>query len=187
MQDVLLNRGADPPHGIGGETEATLRIEALHRLHHADVAFRHQLGQRQAIAAVAHRDLRHQAKMGGHQLVRCLGVAALAPCLGEHVLLVPLQHGELANLLQVAAEIAFRNENRNLCCHVATPRAVADRKKWGRSEEHTSELQSLMRISYAVFCLKKKIKKLTLKSATNKQQHTTYIKYSKYDNLQIKH
>src|SRR3546814_2127328 len=27
-----------------------------------------------------------------------------------------------------------------------------------RSEEHTSELQSLMRISYAVFCLKKKIK-----------------------------
>src|SRR3546814_5171813 len=29
---------------------------------------------------------------------------------------------------------------------------------WGRSEEHTSELQSLMRISYAVFCLKKKIK-----------------------------
>src|SRR3546814_10274864 len=32
----------------------------------------------------------------------------------------------------------------------------------GRSEEHTSELQSLMRISYAVFCLKKK----------NKQKHT---------------
>src|SRR3546814_4214559 len=29
--------------------------------------------------------------------------------------------------------------------------------RW-RSEEHTSELQSLMRISYAVFCLKKKIK-----------------------------
>src|SRR3546814_10798921 len=29
----------------------------------------------------------------------------------------------------------------------------------GRSEEHTSELQSLMRISYAVFCLKKKIQK----------------------------
>src|SRR3546814_12370763 len=28
-----------------------------------------------------------------------------------------------------------------------------------RSEEHTSELQSLMRISYAVFCLKKKINK----------------------------
>src|SRR3546814_6323593 len=33
-----------------------------------------------------------------------------------------------------------------------------DRAKLMRSEEHTSELQSLMRISYAVFCLKKKNK-----------------------------
>src|SRR3546814_6357429 len=33
-----------------------------------------------------------------------------------------------------------------------------------RSEEHTSELQSLMRISYAVFCLKKKNKKTTTSS-----------------------
>src|SRR3546814_4996062 len=32
------------------------------------------------------------------------------------------------------------------------------RRRIGRSEEHTSELQSLMRISYAVFCLKKKKK-----------------------------
>src|SRR3546814_10422395 len=37
-------------------------------------------------------------------------------------------------------------------------RAAASRGRGGveRSEEHTSELQSLMRISYAVFCLKKK-------------------------------
>src|SRR3546814_9686893 len=36
----------------------------------------------------------------------------------------------------------------------------------GRSEEHTSELQSLMRISYAVFCLKKK--SIKYKAYTNK-------------------
>src|SRR3546814_2121331 len=43
-----------------------------------------------------------------------------------------------------------------------------------RSEEHTSELQSLMRISYAVFCLKKKkkINKITHKKLT--QQYHTY-------------
>src|SRR3546814_4252547 len=45
----------------------------------------------------------------------------------------------------------------------ASPLAVADRLHRAdqglRSEEHTSELQSLMRISYAVFCLKKKNKK----------------------------
>src|SRR3546814_7947620 len=34
--------------------------------------------------------------------------------------------------------------------------AGAGKRMAGRSEEHTSELQSLMRISYAVFCLKKK-------------------------------
>src|SRR3546814_7379668 len=42
----------------------------------------------------------------------------------------------------------------------------------GRSEEHTSELQSLMRISYAVFCLKKK-KKTKIKNTTDKHQHTS--------------
>src|SRR3546814_3826483 len=36
----------------------------------------------------------------------------------------------------------------------------------GRSEEHTSELQSLMRISYAVFCLKKKIQKTDIHTNT---------------------
>src|SRR3546814_4700759 len=36
--------------------------------------------------------------------------------------------------------------------------AAVRRHRLGRSEEHTSELQSLMRISYAVFCLKKKNK-----------------------------
>src|SRR3546814_2078288 len=35
--------------------------------------------------------------------------------------------------------------------------ALSSRNQYLRSEEHTSELQSLMRISYAVFCLKKKI------------------------------
>src|SRR3546814_3821020 len=42
------------------------------------------------------------------------------------------------------------------------PLPAADRR--GRSEEHTSELQSLMRISYAVFCLKKKKTKYNIKS-----------------------
>src|SRR3546814_5308316 len=48
---------------------------------------------------------------------------------------------------------------------------------WERSEEHTSELQSLMRISYAVFCLKKKIKK------TNQTNHNTPHSHSQIKNL----
>src|SRR3546814_5031307 len=52
-------------------------------------------------------------------------------------------------------------------------RAQAPRNRGARSEEHTSELQSLMRISYAVFCLKKKkIKKNTLKALQTHRKTT---------------
>src|SRR3546814_4711817 len=44
-----------------------------------------------------------------------------------------------------------------------------DRTSGNKSEEHTSELQSLMRISYAVFCLKKKTEK------TNDRRNNTPI------------
>src|SRR3546814_10027971 len=47
--------------------------------------------------------------------------------------------------------------------------ALLDNYRGVRSEEHTSELQSLMRISYAVFCLKKKIKE------TNRRRKSNYI------------
>src|SRR3546814_4889888 len=49
------------------------------------------------------------------------------------------------------------------------------RKADKRSEEHTSELQSLMRISYAVFCLKKKntrTRAITLHQQNGHLQHT---------------
>src|SRR3546814_3311674 len=61
--------------------------------------------------------------------------------------------------------LGFGLVRRKPCLHLAHD----------RSEEHTSELQSLMRISYAVFCLKKKktnTDKYTVKS--RKHQHITY-------------
>src|SRR3546814_9389527 len=57
-----------------------------------------------------------------------------------------------------------------------TSRVTATRKPWiaavARSEEHTSELQSLMRISYAVFCLKKKTTHTYITYNNNKIQHS---------------
>src|SRR3546814_5636377 len=44
-----------------------------------------------------------------------------------------------------------------------------------RSEEHTSELQSLMRISYAVFCLKKKMKSRNTQASINSQREDKTI------------
>src|SRR3546814_3360750 len=59
-------------------------------------------------------------------------------------------------------------QRRRTCNRLAETRSGLEIDVVGRSEEHTSELQSLMRISYAVFCLKKK-------NQTNhqKQNHTT--------------
>src|SRR3546814_1182278 len=48
--------------------------------------------------------------------------------------------------------------------------AAEEALAWVRSEEHTSELQSLMRISYAVFCLKK-----TLNTTQTRQQNTSQL------------
>src|SRR3546814_10706674 len=56
--------------------------------------------------------------------------------------------------------IAFFNEyvGERALGMVADDDLTLSRTEYVRSEEHTSELQSLMRISYAVFCLKKKKK-----------------------------
>src|SRR3546814_1954298 len=57
--------------------------------------------------------------------------------------------------------------HRSMGCGRTDYRLVQDQEP-ARSEEHTSELQSLMRISYAVICLKKK-------TTTDYQTHTIYM------------
>jgi hypothetical protein len=116
MQDIFLDRGANPPHGIGREAEPALRIEALDRLHHADIALGDELGNRQAVAAIAHGDLGHQSQMAGDQLMRGIGVAMLAPAFGEHVFLLRLQHRELADLGEVARQVAVGRQDREILC-----------------------------------------------------------------------
>src|SRR3546814_8180021 len=73
--------------------------------------------------------------------IALVGVTVLTLGLG---LLVTLPAGLVLLLAIAAIAVTW------LVCSI-----VATIKAW-RSEEHTSELQSLMRISYAVFCLKKK-------------------------------
>src|SRR3546814_9562150 len=54
-------------------------------------------------------------------------------------------------IAKIATRFSF-----DLACGAHTPAAMLLIAEQGRSEEHTSELPSLMRISYAVFCLKNK-------------------------------
>src|SRR3546814_7854076 len=81
----------------------------------------------------------------------------------------PLSAGNLER--EAAPEAARRVEARH--AH-RQPRLHHGRMETGasaRSEEHTSELQSLMRISYAVFCLKKKTKVQQNKQATTRSNN----------------
>src|SRR3546814_7588581 len=64
---------------------------------------------------------------------------------------------ELGVRVQYGSEVTgFEQDETGVEVRLADGRAL--RAAYLRSEEHTSELQSLMRISYAVFCLKKKKK-----------------------------
>src|SRR3546814_7602837 len=79
----------------------------------------------------------------------------------ELVLGVDVDHG------QIFGNVLFARQPRPRALFAAD---AVDQAEPDRSEEHTSELQSLMRISYAVFCLKKKI----THPQRNSQHHTTH-------------
>src|SRR3546814_8717733 len=114
-----------------------------------------------------HHDEKHQR---GRQQHGCEGKQNDE---GEH--LHPGLHAACARL---AAGLSLRCpalSERSPCCpatsclHYRLCHATAPTS--GRSEEHTSELQSLMRISYAVFCLKKKT------TTNNKSYHRRIPKH----------
>ena len=109
-QDVFLDRGADPPHGVGRQTETLFRVELLDGLHQADIAFRDHLGDRQAVAAIAHGDLGDETQVGSHQLLGGFRILVLAPALAQHEFLILGQHREAADLRQVARQALFGRE-----------------------------------------------------------------------------
>src|SRR3546814_5997182 len=99
----------------------------------------------------------------GHHFQVELGALCQPLCLDQLVLRVellqPLRQLLLDRVDRVEHGAARGDVVRLRVDGIARQRA--QRLAGERSEEHTSELQSLMRISYAVFCLKKKKKKAT--------------------------
>src|SRR3546814_4502120 len=87
----------------------------------------------------------------GEQIVHRL---VLPPLAAEQVVAMMLQPEDVGRPLVQPAQFQKLGDAL-LAQPLDVERAAADEMP-ERSEEHTSELQSLMRISYAVFCLKKK-------------------------------
>src|SRR3546814_5672179 len=109
----------------------------------------------------AHRELAHPLPVGASQEPgrRCqIGWT-------DEQRVDPVDAGDCFDILDTLNRLDLRNQTKplvgigNMGRNAAPARcpctADASAARWGRSEEHTSELQSLMRISYAVFCLKK--------------------------------
>src|SRR3546814_3032465 len=110
---------------------------------------------------------------------RDLGVdlAQGSPAEGERI-----RHADLDAYLRYGASEGYQPPHASRARPDEPVKVIGMRRRiaenMARSEEHTSELQSLMRISYAVFCLKKKKNK--------KQNHNQYIvnkEKHKYNNI----
>ena len=106
----------DPPAGVGTELHPTARLEAVHRLHQAEVALGDQVKDGQAAVVVVGGDLHDQAEIRfDHELAG----AAIAPAdaAGELHLLVAIEEGGLTDALKVGlkggGEI-FLPHNRSL-------------------------------------------------------------------------
>src|SRR3546814_2807314 len=108
------------------------------------------------------------------QQIWLAGVGAFGRAQAEGTKLFEGLVKEGLNLEQTARK--FADHRGNAVRDVVENRVDQARERatdtWDRSEEHTSELQSLMRISYAVFCLKKKKQKTTTHNIDNTYQQS---------------
>src|SRR3546814_2701799 len=110
---------------------------------HRDNRWRHRGLARCASTARAHRPLAGGHRCGAGRGTRGVGLIYLDTCLLIYAFERHPTHGE-----RVQRALATESADR----FAISPLVQFE----CRSEEHTSELHSLMRISYAVFCLKKK-------------------------------
>src|SRR3546814_4878247 len=126
---------------------------------HGEIAMREgRLGMRQGLQSDSGIGDDRRAVLARNVAMICntLGVFALgfAARTGRADLVLRLEPDAL-RLVRAMVDARLDPERRATVVDVARP-GLAPMLKKGRSEEHTSELQSLMRISYAVFCLKQK-------------------------------
>src|SRR3546814_4352156 len=83
----------------------------------------------------------------------------------------PLGREEIGAFAALESEVGARIGLHQGVAQGPTPKTIPQQGSPDRSEEHTSELQSLMRISYAVFCLKKK------NNITQKDKNITHTRH----------
>src|SRR3546814_9263726 len=87
--------------------------------------------------------------------INARGIRGFDPATGNIVVVQPDYLQEPGTMVDLVLKKGFRMWDTDLTLSFEARNILGEEYR-ERSEEHTSELQSLMRISYAVFCLKKK-------------------------------
>src|SRR5881409_2128491 len=153
-------------HHLGDKTELLARVPTAFKLDRWSVAVFHHDGQFRAISNACNH------KGGPLSEGRLHGEFVMCPWHAWEYSVVTGKGPQGYDEEQVPV---FAVEEREDGVYVQTP-PVMPRKLVKRSEEHTSELQSQSHISYAVFCLKKKIPKAILQYTYYVSSHIIYIK-----------
>jgi hypothetical protein len=104
-QDELVDFRLYPVHREGHETHALGRVEALDRLHQADIALLDEVRLGEAVAAVAARDVHHEAQVGHDQFPRRLYVVLVRQAFGELPLALDAEYGNGTHRLHVGGKV----------------------------------------------------------------------------------
>ena len=101
-------------HGEGHEPYAEIRVEALDRLHQADIAFLHQIADGQPIAEIAAGDVRNEAQVREHQGACGLDIGIIAETARERLLVFARQHGDARHAFEIGVEAAEGTGKRGI-------------------------------------------------------------------------
>ena len=112
FQNVFVNFGLDPVHGVAHQAHALVGIETFDSLHQAHIAFLNQVSMGQAIAQVLARHGHHQTQVREHQLSSGLEVVVVAQLAGKLLLLLQRQHGQAVRCRDVRIDVAQWGHHR---------------------------------------------------------------------------
>src|SRR5690606_27916757 len=104
-QDEFVDLGADPVHGEGHQAHTHFRVEALDRLHQADVAFLDQVGLGQAVAGIAAGDMNYETQVRHDQLTGCVQIFLIVQTVSQLALFLDTQYRDAAYGLNIGLQV----------------------------------------------------------------------------------
>lgn len=109
-QDELVDLRLDPVHGEGHQANAHFRVETLHGLHQADVAFLDQVGLGQAVPRITLGDMNNEAQVRQHHLPRRFQVLLIEEAFGQFTLLLRRQQRNAVHRVHVGFQVCAWNQ-----------------------------------------------------------------------------